>query len=112
MSSRIESLVDAVAVLALNPEKQLEYLQEIGLPDGVDELALGYDAIAAAADDMVRLQELDLIQCKEIKKLNRMLQDMSGRDNAMLWTNEALFTADEWKDVRHLAEECLRLLKL
>jgi len=112
MSERIKTLMEAVAVLASDPVEQLEHLRELGLPEGIDELALEYDAIAAAADDMLRLRELDQNQHDSVTKLAGLLSRMSGKANSMLWTAEALSSAPEWKEVRSVAKECLRHLEL
>jgi len=112
MSERIKTLMDAVAVLASDPARQLEHLRELGLPEGIDELALEYDAIAAAADDMLRLRELDQNQYDSVKKLDGLLSRMSGKANSTLWTAEALSSAPEWKEVRSVAKECLRHLEV
>jgi hypothetical protein len=112
MSERTKTLMGAVAVLASDPARQLEHLRELGLPEGIDELALEYDAIAAAAKDMQRLGELDQKQYDSIKMLDGLLSRMSGKANSMLWTAEALSSAPEWKEVRDLAKECLRHLEV
>ena len=112
MSQRKKSLVDAVAVLASDPARQLEHLCELGLPDGIDELALEYDAIAAAAGDMLRLGELNKNQYDWIQKLDDLLSRMSSKSGSRLWTAEAISSAPEWKEVRGTAKECLRRLRL
>lgn len=91
MSERLEKLVEAVATLASDPAKQLKHLEQLELPEAVDELALEYDAIAAAADDMLRLGELDQNQYDSIKKLDDLLSQMSSKAKSQLWTTEALF---------------------
>lgn len=112
MSERTTTLIEAVAVLASDPGRQLKHLREIGLPEGIDELALEFDAIAAAADDMLRLQEIDQDQYDSVKKLDSLLSRMSGNANAVFWTAESLSTALEWKEVRGVAKECLRHLQV
>jgi hypothetical protein len=112
MSERIKTLLDAVALLASDPSKQLQHLRELGLPEGIDELALEYDAIAAAADDMLQLGELDRQQFDSVRKLDGLLSCMSGEANSMLWTAESLSSAREWQEVRSVAKECLRHLEV
>lgn len=110
MSERTKTLVEAVAVLASDPVRQLEHLRDLGLPEGIDELALEYDAIAAAADDMLRRRELDQNQYDAVKNLDEMLSRMSGKVHLALWTPEALSSAPEWEEVRSAAKDCLRVL--
>jgi hypothetical protein len=81
------------------------------LPGGIDELALEYDAIAAAADDMLLHGELDKNQYDSVKKLNALLSRMGGKANASIWTPNALSSSDDWMEVRSLAKESLRSLK-
>jgi hypothetical protein len=107
MNWRIQSLKNSLNTLASDAEAQLEHLRKLGLPGGIDELALEYDDIAAAADDMFRLHELDKNQCDSVKKLRNLLSRMSGKANSVLWTAEALCSAPEWKEVRSVAKECL-----
>lgn len=110
MNGRLKSLKEAVFVLASDAPAQLQHLQKLGLPEGIDELALEYDAIAAAADDMLRLGELHKNQYDAVKKLDDLLSRMSGNANSRLWTTEALSSAPEWKEVRSAAKECRRHL--
>lgn len=110
MNGRLESLKNAVIMLASDAVVQLEHLQRLGLPGGIDELALEYDAIAAAADDMLRCGELDKNQYDSVKKLDNVMSRMSGKTKAGLWMAEALVSAPEWKEVRSQAKECCRLL--
>lgn len=110
MTWRKESLKEALAILAADPAKQLEHLRGLGLPGAIDELALDYDAVAAAADYMLLSKELGENQSVAVKELNERLLRMSGHANADLWTPDALSSAPEWKEVRSRAEECLQLL--
>jgi hypothetical protein len=106
----MESLKNAVTVLASDAETQLDHLRKLGLPAYLDEIALEYDDIARVADDMLRLGELDQNQYSSVKKLDGLLSRMSGQANSVLWTAEALSSAPEWKEVRSVAKECLHHL--
>jgi len=108
--SRLTMLADALRLLAADTEAQLQYLTDLGLPQGVDELALEYDAIAAAAQTMLESGELNEEQADCIQSLNARLESMSGEANAHLWTPQALRSAQQWQDIRILADKCLRLL--
>lgn len=111
MSERTKTLLKTVALLASDASVQLEYLKKLGIPEGIDELALEYDAIAGAAEDMLRLRELDKRQYDAIKKLDDLLSQMSGKTNSKLWTIDALSSAPEWEKVRYLAKQCLLLFE-
>lgn len=110
MNERMKSLKEALNVLASDATAQLEHLRKLGLSGGFDELALEYDDIAAAAEDMLLCQELDKNQYARVKKLSEQLSRMSGPANTKLWTAEALSAAPEWEEVRKMANECLRFI--
>lgn len=109
MNGRPKSLKDALGVLASDAVTQLEHLRKLNLPGGVYELALEYDAVAAAAEDMLQCEELNKNQYDSVKKLTNLLSRMSGKAKANLWTAESLASAPEWKEVRSAAKECLQL---
>jgi len=103
-------LIVELAALSSPAETQLDQLRRLGDQAGVDELALDYDAIAAAGEDMRQHSELTAAQCHAVQELNEYLKSISGATNGPLWTPEALFVAREWADVRRMASEALRLL--
>ena len=103
-------LRDALTVLASPPGAQLERLKALGVPKGIDELALEFDDIAAAADGMFNEGELDNQQRNCVKQLNEFLAQFSGEKNADLWTPEALSSAPQWEQVRRMASDCLTQL--
>ena len=100
-------LRDALTLLASPPAVQLEHLATLGVPQGIDELALEFDDVAAAADSMLKEGELDNQQRNCVKQLNEFLAQFSGQNNARLWTPEALSSAPQWEKVRRLATDCL-----
>src|SRR5262245_35634391 len=103
MNARFEMLEDTLKALASSPEEQSLQLRQQGTPGCVDELALDFDAIAAATDDMLQRGEIGAIQRDCIKALNDYLDNMSGEAKAHLWTVEALSSAPEWREVRRKA---------
>lgn len=111
MTGRIEMLKDNLRILAADADTQLRYLEQQGVPLGIDELALDYDAIAAAADNMLREKEINESQGECVKRLHIYFKSFSGAANADLWEESALRSSDEWKRVREMASECLRLLE-
>jgi hypothetical protein len=108
--NRVQQLKEAATVLASHPNEQLKHLEEIGVPGGVDELALEYDAIAAAAKDMQLSGELSPSQYEATRALNQLLSEMSAKDYQDLWTIESLSSASQWQEVRRLASGLLKLL--
>lgn len=108
--TRKQMLRDALVALSLSAEGQLEHLRRLGPRGGVDELALDYDGIAAAADDMREKAELTRVQGEAVLALNAYLKSMSGARNSHLWTHDALRTSKEWSDVRRMATLILGLL--
>src|ERR1700683_2717362 len=103
-------LQDALRVLASPAHEQLEHVKRIGLANGIDELALAYNDIAAAAEDMRQCSELTEAECEAVRKLDRHLSSISGNEHSDLWTADALSAAEEWKGVRRLAKKTLDLL--
>jgi hypothetical protein len=102
-------LRDALVVLASPAPDQVEHLRRLGPLDIADELALEYDDIAAAAEDMREKAELTELQCERVLGLNDYLGSFSGAQNSHLWTIEALGSARQWSEVRRLACEILEL---
>src|SRR5580692_10589010 len=107
MTGRLKVLKDALVALARTADEQLLYLKERNVADCIDELALYYDAIAEAADSMLEEGELDERQRGCVKQLNEFLAQFSGKENAGLWTPEALSSAPQWEQVRRMASNCL-----
>lgn len=97
-------------MLAADPDMQVAYLRSLDVGDCCDELALDYDAIAAAATDMLYKGELNTEQRDCVVSLNDYLTEISGAANAHLWTFEALGFSEEWQRVRTMAGNCLSLL--
>jgi|SRR6185312_3558761 len=110
MTGRVEMLKDALKVLAAEPDEQVRWLDTQDVPVDVDELALDYDAIAAAADNMLREGEISKAQCECVKALHQYFDTFSGAANADLWDEAALRSAEQWRRVREMARECLGLL--
>jgi hypothetical protein len=108
MEGRVTLLKDALRNLVASAEEQLRWLEREKV--GVDELALDYDAIAKAADNMLREREITPDQYECITQLDSFLESFSGAANTHLWNETALRGADEWRRVREMAAKCLRLL--
>ena len=110
MSSRRRMLCDAVEHLASEPSAQQAYLASIGDPEVVDELALEFDDVAAASDDMLAVGELTPQEHREIGSINDLLIRISGKADAHLWAPAALATSAGWAAIRQQAQKCLRIV--
>ena len=111
MARRKKLLKDSLILLAAPAEAQLKHLKEIGVPENIDELALEFDDIGAAYESMFQSGELSLEQRDCVKALNKLLKAMTGKQNARLWTVDALQRSPEWREVRLAAQHCLSWLK-
>jgi hypothetical protein len=107
MKQHVESLIEVVRLLASPAPMQLQHLAAIGLPNGVDELALEFDDVAALAKGMRERGELSESQLVRLQALDDQLERMSGAVNAALWTADALAERREWAEVRRLATDAL-----
>jgi hypothetical protein len=94
----------SLQALALPAAVQLELY-----PDGAakaDELALDFDHFQLCVRDNYG-GDLSERQRRLLDRLDQELEEMSGAQNASLWTEEALRKAPEWEHIRVLAKEAL-----
>lgn len=105
MASAIEQFADGVRALAADAEEQEVLLQELGTAPCADELGLvfgdAFDVVRETLPEPVRRAAL---------QLDNHIREISGSENADLWTVDALHSAPEWVRVRHLARDVLRQL--
>lgn len=111
MTSRKRMLVNAVEHIASESSEQQAYLAGIGTPGTVDELALEFDDVAAAKDDMLASGELTSAEHREVGLIGDLLTRISGHANAHLWTPAALTASEEWATIRRQAQKCLHLMR-
>ncbi|MEU8186690.1 hypothetical protein [Micromonospora carbonacea] len=102
-------LTRVVARLALTPDDQREYLRRAGSGSLADELALQLEAVVALLEPLEEADLVDPAQAALARRIDEMLDLMSGAEKAYLWEPEALSTAPEWVEVRALAKEFLFL---
>ena len=82
------------------------------VPDGTvkaDELALDYDNFVHAYLGNFR-DEISQSQREALLAIDAMLRGMSGRENAGLWTEDAVISHPKWESVRILARDALTAL--
>src|SRR6266545_1864459 len=97
----------ALVQLAARSEEQIVYLQDLGVGNSADELALELREGVLMLDQLQKESLVREEQIEAIVALDRKLGQMSGPGRAHLWTWNALERSDEWKEVRALASEAL-----
>jgi succinate dehydrogenase/fumarate reductase flavoprotein subunit len=105
-----QRLRTVISRLAAGADEQRNYLQRLGTSPSADELALEFDDVLSARFAPGRQEALDPKALQQIQELDAVLRDMSGADNAHLWTVDALETSAEWSRVRQLAAAVLAVL--
>ena len=97
-------LRDALRALALPADVQAGLLPSF--TGGPDEFALHFDQEfrAATADGAVRMSQA---QRRSLQAVDGLLDQMSGQDNARLWTTGALVNSREWTRLRKAARGAL-----
>lgn len=110
MKTRTDLLRESLQVLAAPAVAQLQYLAALGVPGLVDELALEFDDIGAAARDMLEQGELRPSQYEAVGRVDRRLAEMSDSRQEALWTPKALTESSEWAELRQLASAALSTL--
>jgi hypothetical protein len=103
----LANLRSSLEVLHQPAEQQLRYLASLGLPDGVDELALEFDDLAASIAQLAESRVITTEGAESIRQLDEALNAMSGPGNEALWAPWALRTAPAWNDIRMLAGRAL-----
>ena len=100
-------LIHDLGNLAAEASDQIIYLRSIGLPNGVDELALEFHDSFLLADQFLESGLISQRQYDAIVLVDRALDEVSGQANADLWDNTALSKAVEWARIRILAKVAL-----
>jgi hypothetical protein len=103
----ITRLVASLKRLAADAATQASYLAGIGTGGRADELALEFDD----AYQPVRARQGELgfspTTSEGLGRLDALLAEMSGPQNADLWTLNALQNSVRWSNVRQVAEAIL-----
>jgi hypothetical protein len=108
MSGLHENLMSTLEDLAAPADEQEAALRKARV--GPDELALDFDAFAAAAMNLVESGELSLEAHDVVRALNEHLEAFSGAQNAAEWTETALYQSPNWAKARELASMALALM--
>lgn len=99
----------AIQSLSNDADEQLAELRDLGCAVGVDELALQFHDQAVLAIQLNELGEIIDEELETVRRIDSLLDRMSGEVNAHLWTSDALRTSPQWAQVRGLAQQFLRL---
>jgi hypothetical protein len=97
-------LRQALQALALPAERQLRLLP--GFVPEVDELALSFEHWLEVARAEAELRLTDA-QRDALGTVERLLDGMSGQENAFLWTRRAMREKESWARLRQAAAAAL-----
>jgi hypothetical protein len=109
MSPLYDKLKAALRDLAAPAPEQQAALRKARV--GPDELALDFDAFAAAASNLVESGELSSEAHQMVRTLHDHLGRFSGAHNAQEWTEAALHHSPNWAIARELASKALTLMR-
>ena len=93
--------------LADSADAQVKYLKDLGVYPLVDELALEMNDVVGLLELLARDGLLTEDQANAIRSVDRKLDQMSGEENAALWTPQSLQSSPEWAEVRSLAKRAI-----
>lgn len=119
MSTRYQQLRAAVANLAAPADLQVAYLDELFIPCTGGGSAEGYGNIELVEEFYDIFLALNhMLECEEIRQsevdaillLDAILSSICADQDDLLWTREALFTDERWKQIRINASGVLKEL--
>lgn len=113
MINYIYRLLDSLNALALPADEQLQHLKNLGGAQvvlGIDELALEYSDLVLLLDQHRNDLGIGSELANDLRRLDELLDSMSGAQNAVLWSPVALRESCDWKRVRELARKCSQKL--
>ena len=101
----LDELCRILSILSSSPDEQISYLQSISIGESqiVDELALEFDDVYVLTPQLIEQGTITQQQHTAILSLDRKLKEMSGSQNAHLWTTESIRQGQYWREVRELA---------
>jgi hypothetical protein len=101
-------VVEQLIFLASAKSRQIDKVGGLAGPAiDLNDVAEDFENFTDAIWMSVEAGYISLETQRELKSLSRMLEDMSGPDNARLWLVSGL-NAPEWDEVRRKAREILR----
>ena len=103
----VEQLRDALKVLAMPAEAQLQHVG--GLHADLDEIALEFDDIAPVRASLLDAGEITSAQASAVDAVDRQLLEMSDAGPSR-WTAESASAGEDWRKLRLLALQALDAL--
>jgi hypothetical protein len=104
----LEMLVNATRLLASDAEVQAGVFPDfVQVPD---ELALNFDDAFQLSDQLEASGQLTRQQVEALERIDKLLEEMTGRHETALWTLEALRGSREWQAIRAEARSALGAL--
>src|SRR6188768_210747 len=113
---RYQLLRETIVRLAASADDQHAYLESIlahltpngdATGYGNIELALEFDGIYPATEDMRQCGEITQEEIDAAKPLEALLTRWNGQQNADFWRREALWQDPRWEQVRQCARQVL-----
>ncbi|MDI1459044.1 hypothetical protein NHG22_35340 [Streptomyces sp. ATE26] len=104
-SLRRRLLVEALTVLAADPQTQIAWLARHNVV--TDEIALDFDHAFGMAESLAEEGYVDREVLPDLREIDAVLSEMSGPENADRWTKEALHVDEGWIRARRLARRTL-----
>ncbi len=102
---RLRMLLQNLQVLASDPETLIRAYPPM-IP-AADELVNDIDHHLELAERCVEEGLVSREALEKARKVDALISEMSGRHDPSLWTDQALRTREEWKEVRRMAREAL-----
>jgi hypothetical protein len=100
----LANFLRAIARLALPASTQIDYLRAIGAAPSADEMALEFNEGFVLVPQFVDAGWLSASDTEALRELHKILAEMSGSEQAELWTEDALRNASAWENVRTVAQ--------
>lgn len=98
-------LQEALTRLAAPAEEQIAHLRRMEVWPSVDELALELDDLMKLLPEALNRGEVSHEEEALIRQVGEVLGTMSGEEKAALWDANQLAVAEEWEQVRRLANQ-------
>jgi hypothetical protein len=93
-------ILKAVRCLSFSPDKQVEYLKNLGSYPSVDELALQFD------DAFVSMKGELKESISELENLNSLLDSLNEEQDSDIWNAKSLISPP-WEQIRLLSKKIL-----
>ncbi|MFE5325341.1 hypothetical protein ACFRCG_02800 [Embleya sp. NPDC056575] len=91
-------MIESLTTLAADYADQLAWLDKYCV--GPDDLALDFDHAHRLVPSLVEAERLDGDVVAELRGIDVLFEEMSGRENVERWAREALLADSGWIEVR------------